>query len=482
MLLQHLEDARAVLSALKGSLVGVGMTAYSRILPSYFCSPYRIISARQTGDLPFLRKEAEIFCLEEELGRPLGDPYFESARLLSHPLVRGYLKGLPDPKYLYLYQSYPELEELARAEKWILIANPSGLRIETGSRAFFDSLVGTLGLNRVPGAILPLEELFSNEYGYWAESVGAAFALQLPEIRQGGGRGTFFVRSEMEFKKVRERLEEGCWRGAKLKTVSLRRLIEGTPASVALCVTGKGVLSSRIQVQMIDLPYCRGMAERGVFCGHSWGGAFWPDPVWEEVRSQTLPIGEYLRRKGYRGILGIDFVIEKGIGRVYPLEINPRLTGAFPMLSQLHLGGRVIPLEVFHILELAGIPYELNLPAQNERYDSEQVGGHLLLFEMGGGRTLRTPFLRGGLYEMEEGGGCFYRRPAMDYRDIQNAGEFIVIDGPPGADIGPGDDFYRLCRLLFRQPLWGEEERTLNSALRAAEWVYRQIIAEESHG
>ena len=480
MLLQHLEDARAVFGSLGGSLVGVGMTAYSRISPSYFCKPYKIICARKTGDLGSLREKAEIFCLEEELGSPIGEPGFQSARLLSHPLVRRYLKGIPDPKLLYLYQSYPELEELAREEKWILIANPSALRLETGSRPFFHSLVEKLQLNRVPGVMVPIRELLAHEYAYWAEKVGGAFAVQLVEVRQGGGRGTFFLRSETEFKDLLERLEERVWRGVRLESASLRRFIEGVPASVALCVTGKGVLSSRVQIQMIDLPYCRGVTERGIFCGHSWSDFQWPQHLREEIHSQTLPIGEEMRQRGYRGILGIDFVIERESGRVYPLEMNPRLTGAFPMLSQLHIGAGVIPMEVFHILELAGIPYEMDLRALNQAYETVLQGSHLLLFRMGGSRALRKPFLRGGLYEMEEEGGGSYRGPAREYGEIRNPREFIVIDGPPEGDLGHVDEFYRLCRLLFGHPLEGEEN--VNRALRAAEWVYRQMTDEGDEG
>ena len=138
-------------------------------------------------------------------------------------------------------------------------------------------------------------------------------------------------------------------------------------------------------------------------------------------------------------------------------------------------------MEVFHILELAGVPYEMEISACNERYEHGVEGSHLLVFLMGTGRTLKKPFLRSGLYRMEEEGGCAYRRAATDYTEIQSAEEFIVIDGPPGGDLGPVDDFHRLCRLLFGHPLEGAGPPTLTRALSAVEWVRRQIIAEESH-
>jgi hypothetical protein len=179
---------------------------------------------------------------------------------------------------------------------------------------------------------------------------------------------------------------------------------------------------------------------------------------------------------GYRGILGIDLVVEKGSGRVYPMEINPRLTGAFPMLSQLHLGRGLIPMEIFHILEFLGLPHETDLFSMNREYAKPVKGSHMLLFLMNG-RALRNPTLKGGLYEMgAHGESARFVKPAMDYREIAQEKQFIVMDGPPDGDLGSDDPLYRLCRLLFRHPLDGDGGDRLNQALQAAAWAYRQIL------
>ena len=94
---------------------------------------------------------------------------------------------------------------------------------------------------------------------------------------------------------------------------------------------------SGLQRQLIDLPYCSGLEEDGVFCGHTWGECEWSESVREEAVQQGRLVGEYLAGLGYKGILGIDFVVDSDDHKVYPLEINPRLTGAFPVLSQIHL-------------------------------------------------------------------------------------------------------------------------------------------------
>lgn len=220
------------------------MTAYSRIVPSYLFQPYHMLVLRKTGDLELLRKRARIFCLEEELGAPVDEEGFTSARLLSHPLSLRYLHTLPRPVCLLLYQSYPELEDLAKKEDWVLLGNPASLRTRVGERAFFSRLVEDLRLRRIEGGFMPLDELWSREYAFWAGKWGPGFVIQLPEVQQGGGKGTFFIFKEADFRRLRERLQSGVWRGSRLKTVSLRRYVAGTPASLALCITRHGVLLS----------------------------------------------------------------------------------------------------------------------------------------------------------------------------------------------------------------------------------------------
>jgi hypothetical protein len=478
MLLRRLEDAVGLFSSVRGSLVGVGMTAYSRIIPSRLCRPYHIVALRKTRDLPALRRRAEIFCLEEAVGRPVRESDFNSARLLLHPLTQRYLQKLPDPKYLLLYQSYPELEDLARREGWTLLANPARIRIEVGERDFFHALIEELRLNGIPGHMVPIGEMWSRGYRYWAGRLGPRLVIQLPEVRQGGGKGTFFISSETEFQALRERLGRGIWRGSQLETASIRTFIEGTPASLALCITERGILVSGLQRQLIDLPYTGGIPENGVFCGHSWGEVSWPHAVSEEAFSQTSAIGGFLMRMGYRGILGIDLMIDRVDGRVYPVEINPRFTGAFPMLSQLHMQRGLIPMDAFHIMEFMDVSYETEILALNAGYREPVRGGHLILFLMGGGKGAAVPGLRGGLYESAaEGGDAFYVGEAVGYDEILNQRQFIIIDGPPDGEVGSDDSLYRLCRLLFPRPLTESDGGISRSALRTAEWVHHKIVA-----
>ncbi len=337
MFVRDLADVRNLFDSVGGTITGVGITAYSRIIPAYFCQPYNIIALRRTLDLPLLRKRAEIFCLEEEVGHFVEAKGFTSESLLSHPTVREFLKKMTGPRYLLLYQSYPDLEALAEHQGWVLLANPSSLRVRVADRAFFYRMANQVKLNRVPGGIYPISDLLAFNYEYWAHRIDPHFVVQLPEIRQGGGRGTFFVKSELDYQGVQRILKQGTWRGIEIETTAIHKFMDGIPASLALCLTRHGILFSGLQRQLIDLPYCGDISENGIFCGHSWGETAWPSHVQADAVRQARLIGEYLAGIGYKGILGIDFIISRDKKQVYPLECNPRFTGAFPMLSQLQL-------------------------------------------------------------------------------------------------------------------------------------------------
>lgn len=101
MFLREIDHVRDLFESVNGTFVGVGMTAFPRIIPSYFSDSYPIITLRKTGDLPQLRKKTEIFCLEEETDGFFPVNVRDSARLLDHQVVKKYLDKLPDPKHLY---------------------------------------------------------------------------------------------------------------------------------------------------------------------------------------------------------------------------------------------------------------------------------------------------------------------------------------------------------------------------------------------
>lgn len=478
MLLRNLEDVKDYFASLKGVFVGAGMTGFSRILPSYFVRGYRLLALRNTGDLALLRKRAELFCLEEETCSTIREA-FDSCRLLGHPLAESYVKGLGKPVYILPYQSYRALEAAARERGWRLLANPAALRERVGGRGFFKDLTDELALRSIPGRFCPIDDVLDRTYDWWRSFLGNRFVLQLPEVAKGGGAGTFFVDSPSSYRRVRQLLHNRVWRGCRLSVASLRRFVEGTPASVALCLTKKGILASALQRQLIDLPFCGDAKESGIFCGHVWGSTPWASPLAEDALEQARKIGSRLRSLGCRGIVGIDFLLDLDGERAYPIEINPRLTGAFPMLSMLHMERGAIPMEAFHILEFLGLPYEADVDQLNEAYAQPVKGSHLLLFLGSGENRVAPRPPRAGCYALETDGTAAFQGEALDYGEMGEGARFLLADGPPvvqGEAPPSGDPLYRLCRLLFPYPVVDRQGGLLPQAAQAVRWAHRAVI------
>ncbi len=441
------------LQRLNGSVVGVGVTAFPRSGPAEWLPGYRIACVRRTGDLSALRRTAEIFCLEERLGRPLEEAG-DSASLLSHPATRRYLAGLARPVRLLLYQSSFEIERLAAEEGWHLLANPAALRVRAADRAFFQQLVASQGLPAGPGCIVSFRRFLERPYASWAREMGPRLAVQLPDVVQGGGRSTFFLEDAEGHLRVLERIRPGTWMGKRLHRVSVRTFIEGEPASVTGCVLGGRTRLAPLQRQVIDPPWIAGTGSSGVFGGHSWGGEGWSEPVEAEARRQALAVGRVLASMGYRGVFGLDLLVDRTRERVVPVELNPRLTGALPVLTQIQSAQGETPLELLHLLSF--LAPQRTVPGEETRLGALR-GAHLVLFRgREGASGIRLP---AGLYERGDASRTLRKiGEAADLREIHAADQFILCDGPPFEWEHPPssselDPLERVGRLVFPGPV-----------------------------
>lgn len=448
------ETSRPGLPKLKGTVVGVGATAFPRTGLSGLIPGYRIACIRRTGDLPAIRRAAEVFCLEEAAGGPLPEAA-DSLALLSHPVTRRHLSRLPQPVHLLLYQSSLEIEKLARKNGWRLLANPAALRMRAGDRAFFQGLVKSLGLPSVPGSIVSLNRFRERPYEAWARDVGPRVVIQLPDMLRGGGRSTFFLDSAEDLLLFKDLIRMNEWQGIRLKRVSVRKFIKGEPSSVVACILGKRTEVSPLQRQIIDPPWVEDVPSSGVFGGHSWGGEMWDEAMEEEAGRQAQAFARVLAAMGYRGVFGLDFLADRSCGRLVAVELNPRLTGAFPVLSHLQAARGEVPLELLHVLSFLE-PFtriESNIPT--EARSGRIQGAHIVLFR--GRRSVRRRQPKAGLYEVE--GSTARTRwieEAAGPGEIRGENQFILADGPSlGRPEGSGsaDLLERVGRLVFSGPV-----------------------------
>lgn len=449
-------------------IFGLGVTGFSRISPFYMLEGYRLFCGRNTPDLEILRHLGPIRSMEEETG--IVEENITSIELTSYGPFREELEGRR-PDYLYVYQSHRGLESTLQNTGIQIIANRAELRERLSPKPAFMEILRELGLPTLDWELISLRSFLDLKPKEAFGRFKGPFALQVKEITRGGGRGVFFIKDEEGLLRAKKALADGILHKVKVEKLLMRPLIEGISLSALGCTTKSGVIVGPLQVQLIDLYGESPIGERGIFCGHSWGGPQKGETE-AQVRHTVEEVGKFLWNIGYRGIFGIDFVADRK--RVYPIELNPRITGALPVLSLLQLREGYLPIEFLHVLSFFD-GAEFDIHVINTEYAKGLEGGQVLVFADENESTFYPTQLKPGLYRWESneitylGGSGFL--PLRDY-------EFALVEGPY-AGIGPGkkgwNNFWRLLRLVFKNSITNDNGTLLDWVEKVIYWV-REVI------
>jgi hypothetical protein len=98
---------------------------------------------------------------------------------------------------------------------------------------------------------------------------------------------------------------------------------------IAQCVSSTSVVANREEAAVVSI-------QDLIVDGATYTGNIYPSTAPQEITDQvnecTLNIASAMGQKGFRGLLGIDFMISSD-GRLYFTEINPRKMGSLPELT-----------------------------------------------------------------------------------------------------------------------------------------------------
>ena len=461
--------------------LGMGVSGFMRVMPAFFLHNYRIIAYRDSRDLDDIGRYCGIFSLQRDHPEEGATPEdsVDSTFLLRNPQVQDYISNAGKRVQLFVYQSTEGIEEVCGKFGWNIIGNPALMRMEFGDKGRFRQILKQLGLPIIPGEQISREALMGRGYRHFSLLYGKDMVFQLPDITKGGGRSTFFIRSEMDYMKFLRCISNGRYRGYQVRTINVATLIEGFPASVAVCATRHGALVSSIQTQVMDIPEVLKVHRgNGFFCGHDWTYRKYSPSLNEQAMRIAQTLSGYMWAKGYRGIFGIDLVVDEKAHVVYPVECNTRYTGAFPMLSMLHVRNGAIPMDLFHILEFLDVDYEIDVDALNEAYRRPIGGGHIILFNKSHVPLKVGRDVRSGVYRYDPRGHRIeFMREGLGYEDLRGDDEFILTDGVPRKEniVVFNDELTRMCRVLFPFQIIESPTKLNDKAREIIHQVYDQF-------
>lgn len=463
------------------SLVGIAVNPFNRLGLEDYCPNYRIASLRYPMESVYIEKKIKLLSLEKNIiPHHLNLPR-NSASVITHPATSRWLSSLPHQPLLIPYYTSPRIDAAALTHQWRVAANHWSF----GKKLFenksqFRAILKKLNLPFVPGEqIDSLKTLIAKKKVY-LNRYGPVSVIQHPT--RGGGRGTFFIRNEKDWREMTEMLAE-----EPPTSLIISHFIEGPSPSATGCVLPHGIVSTNLQLQILDAPVCYNFKTKkgnGRFCGHDWtNSALLPPQAQQQAHLIMERVGVYLAAKGYRGIFGIDFVLDKNDQTLYPVELNARLLGSFPTLTMVQQLNNEAPIFALHSLSFLDdninkLLGELNLEALNSIMRRNKQGGQLILHNKEGSFCRNKAELKPGVYILKRNNLKFVRE-GYKLNDLYSEKEFLITDGVPwkGSAFSPNR---RLCRIITLSNLLdGTEANKLTPwAEQIAKRVYRAFQLE----
>ena len=274
------------------------------------------------------------------------------------------------------------------------------------------------------------------------------------------GQTTFFVSSERDYGKYADQIE-------REKEVKVMKHVRCRGSALEACVTRHGTLVGPLMTELVGFkeltPY------KGGWCGNEVVTDAFPQKVRDHTRKAAFKIGEALRKRRYKGYFELDFLTDLDTGEVYLGEMNPRITGASSMTNLAAFAHADAPLFLFHLLEYAGVPYDLDVEALNERWSHPSnidSWSQLVIKHTGTDIEPIKSAPESGVWELDDDGGMHFVRGQVHRRTVkgENRAFWLRI-------ANEGDWFYKgaeLGILVTRGRLMTNNFR-LNK--RAKQWI-----------
>jgi len=420
--------------------------------------PYKIISFDDHPIRDLIKTDS--FSL---LGSTSEEPKRRSTSvLLKHPNSIKYIESFNQyqPNIL-TYKPSPSLEKICEKNGWKLLANNSKNNREFENKIKFAQYLVELDL---PQPEFEIKKLNDIEYQYFTDKFGPEFFVQFP--RGFAGSTTFLVKSTSDLDNIKANFLD--------YPAKVSRKITGPTYTLNGCVVNKTVNQNNIIIQrpfyqITDIPKLN--ASPGGTCGNIYNHDLKAIKDLDQLHADSVKFGQLLDKHIYRGIFGLDFVIDEQSGQHYFIECNPRLTASIPMISKLQIKNNEVPLLALHIMEFLQLDYQLDDTAIEAIKNNPTVGSQIIFRNIDSEPKPTPIVLESGIYstvdvipapERESNPDIYnikdtvlnnlkqleFIRPGKDILDIKKENEFLILAEPAGKIISPGIEYLRIQSLF----------------------------------
>jgi len=462
----------------KKTIIGIGANPYPGIIISQFLKNFISFSTKDTVDVSVLKNYMSIFCFEEKYPK-IAAKIQSTSYLLGNFSFKHFLESLEKPFALLFYQTTPSIIKKLEEQKFCWIGNNLKSFEDVSFKINFRSLLKTLSLPSLPVWYLPKEEFLQKSFDQIFDKWGTGFVVQKGD---SDASGTFFIKTEKDWQAYYDIIAGDD----RFHTIQISPFIVGPSLSMLGCVTHKGILTSTLQTQLIDVPeaLCGEMPE-ALFLGHDWGYCPWAEGTEQRAKQIVETIGAHMAGKGYKGIFGIDFVYDQQKDELFPIECNPRVTGASPVYSLMTYDfGKTPPIEFFHLMAHLEIKEDFDFEAVNSCLKERIPLAQILINPMGI-PEMKISLATGVYSYLQEENRIRFERPGALLSDIENESEFMLIDAVPWQGTKIVQNAPKIFRIIFKrsiatssfsiEPIAGEIVSKLSMLLRKNQPALKKV-------
>ncbi len=275
---------------------------------------------------------------------PQKDIYRNSNLLLKEISVQKYISKIKNPNFMF-FKIAPNIEYTLKGKN--ILNTKSNLNKKYENKIIISKIFKDL----VPKTIdISLRE---NSYEYIKNRVGSNFVIQFQ--RGQSGNSTFFINNSREFNQIKTKYP---FRIAK----AVQR-IDGEYYTLNGVITKDYTLLGNLTRQITGIPILTNY--KGGSVGNDWNTKLSSKNKETFFNTMNL-ISEYMRKDGYKGMFGADFVFDGK--KVYLIEINARENATIPIFSKIQIEKNIMPFKLIHVLEFLKIKYNINPKKINEDF------------------------------------------------------------------------------------------------------------------
>ena len=428
------------------TIIAIGTDPYPGIIISSFLKNFTSFAIKNTVDINTLRPYMDIFCFEEK-NLKIAQKVQSISYLLGNFAFRRFLESLTKPFTLLIYKTTPSIVEKLEAQKLDWIGNYPESFEDVVLKNNFRNLLKTLNLPSLPVYYLLKEEFSKKSFRDIFDKWKTAFVIQKGDV---DAAGTFFIKTEKDWQIYYDIIIKDD----RFRQIQISPFIVGPSLSMLGCITHKGVLTSTLQTQLIDVPeaLCGQMPE-GLFLGHDWGYCPWTQKTEQLAQQIVESIGQHMANKGYKGIFGIDFVYDQQKDELFPIECNPRITGASPVYSLMTYDlGKIPPIDFFHLMSHLNIKEDFDFETVNNGLKKRMPLAQISINPMGISEMKIS--LATGVYSYsQEQGAIRFEGPGALLSDIKNESQFMLIDAVPWPGTKIVQNAPKLFKVIFKRSI-----------------------------